>query len=453
MKPHLVVRLRAGVPLPVAAAWYQTVDDKAGAAGSLTAAIDAVLRRYGLPGWVTHEFAPAAPDGRWNAEEVAAGLNRVFRFVLREDRDIPSALVDEVALLPEVEYVRVGRIGVTDLPPSRAQSDHTDSWSRDVIGLPEAHLWGRGSEEVTVAVLDTGVDTGHRELREAARPGFDFVDIIDGAGVFFEDFLDADSDPSDPVGHGTHVAGIIGGKGVAMPVGVVPECALLPVRVLGAMRQDGRPVGAGLVDNINAALKWAIDRGADVVNMSFGLPHTAGGLPHREVVEYGLRRGVVMVAAAGNDGRQELYYPGSLPGVIAVGATDPEDDVAPFSTYGPQVLLTAPGTEVYSSFPGDGYAFASGTSQASPFVAGAAALVQSLARQRLGRRLDVTAVRRLLVLTADRPDPRFRTSRGGYGRLNLADAVRLLDRERSQHLPSAPMHRAPLTAATATGSP
>jgi thermitase len=439
------------VPLPTAAAWYETVDDKSGAADSLTAAIDAALRRYGLPGWVTHEFAPAAPDGRWNSEEVAAGLNRVFRFVLREDRAIPSTLVDEIALLPEVEYARVGRIGITQLPASRAQSASTDNWSRDIIGLGEAHIWGRGSEDVTVAVLDTGVDASHRELKAAARPGFDFVDIIDGAGVFFADFLDADADPSDPVGHGTHVSGIVAGEGAAMPVGVAPGCALLPVRVLGAMRQDGRPVGAGLVDNINTALKWAIDQGADVINMSFGLPHSGGGLPHREVVEYGLRRGVIMVAAAGNDGRQELYYPGSLPGVIAVGATDPQDEVAPFSTYGPQVLLTAPGTEIYSSFPGDGYALASGTSQASPFVAGAAALVQSLARQLLGRRLEVAAVRRLLILTADRSDPRFRTPRGGYGRLNLADAVRLLDRESSHPVPQAPVHTAPLTATTATG--
>jgi subtilisin family serine protease len=185
------------------------------------------------------------------------------------------------------------------------------------------------------------------------------------------------------------------------------------------------------VDNINTGLKWAIDQGADVVNMSFGLPHEGGGLPHHEVVEYGLRRGVVMVAAAGNDGHEKLYYPGSLPGVIAVGATDPDDAVAAFSTYGPQVLVTAPGTEIYSSFPEGSYAFASGTSQASPFVAGAVALLQSVSLERTGRRLDLDAVRRLLVGTADRPDARFRRPRGGYGRLNVGDAVRLLAAESS----------------------
>jgi subtilisin family serine protease len=448
MKPHLVVRLRPGAGPAAVAAWHESIDDKAGATESLTAAVDAVLRRHRIHGWVTHEFAPAAPDRRWTADEVASGLNRVFRIVLRDDSAIPPALVDEISVLPEVEYVRVGRVGVAPLPVSRAQSAAGADWARETIGLAEAHRWTRGSAEVTIAVLDTGVDTAHRELKAAVRPGFDFVDIVDGAGVFFADHLDADDDPADPVGHGTHVAGIAAGEGLAMPAGAAPGCVLLPVRVLGAMRHEGRPVGAGLVDNINTALKWAIDQGADVVNMSFGLPHTGGGLPHREVVEYGLRRGVVLVAAAGNDGRRELYYPGSLPGVIAVGATDPVDEVAPFSTYGPQVLLTAPGTEIYSTFPGGGYAFASGTSQAAPFVTGAAALLQSFARQRTGRRLDVAAVRRLLVLTADRPDPRFRSVRGGHGRLNVADAVRLLDREITRPAPRGPT---PLTRTTATG--
>lgn len=446
MKPHLVVRLRPGVAGAAAAAWHASVDDKSGAADSLTPAIDSLLRSHRLPVWVTREHAPAAADGHWSEDELAAGLDRIFRLILREDGAIPRQLVDEISLLPEVDYARIGRVGVTDLAPARAQSTRTDAWSREIIGLPEAHIWSRGSPDITVAVLDTGVDVGHPELEEAVRPGYDFVDIVDGAGAFIADFLEADDDPSDPVGHGTHVSGIVAGAGARMPVGMVPGCRLLPVRVLGAMRQGGRPVGAGLVDNINTALKWAIDQGADIINMSFGLPRTGAGLPHREVVEYGLRRGVVMVAAAGNDGRERLYYPGSLPGVFAVGATDPEDAVAAFSTYGPQVLITAPGTEIFSSFPGHGYAFASGTSQASPFVAGAAALVQSLALERSGRRLGVGDVRRLLIRTADRPDARFRTPRGGYGRLNVGDAIRLLDRELQAHRtyhdrPLAPLSR------------
>ncbi|MDG4862435.1 S8 family serine peptidase, partial [Streptomyces sp. T-3] len=311
--------------------------------------------------------------------------------------------------------------------PVRALARTTDTRSRTHIGLPAAHRLGEGSPDVVVAVLDTGVDVRHPELAQAALPGFDFVDIVDGAEKFVGDHLDADPDPEDLVGHGTHVAGIVAAQGRGMPRGVVPRCRLLPVRVLGAMRRGDRAIGAGLVENIDVALKWAVDQGADVINMSFGLRSRDGGLPHRDVVSYGLRRGVTMVAATGNDGSdRELYYPGALPGVIAVGATDPDDEVAAFSTYGPQVVLTAPGADVYSSVPGNRYAFASGTSQAAPFVTGAAAFLQSLAVEAVGERLSAADIRRLLVRTADRPDSRLRTPRGGHGRLNLADAARLL---------------------------
>jgi thermitase len=169
--------------------------------------------------------------------------------------------------------------------------------------------------------------------------------------------------------------------------------------------------------------------------MSFGLPRIGGGLPHREIVPYGLRRRVVMVAAAGNDGQRQLYDPGSLPGVLADEATDPDDRVAVFSTFGPQVTLTAPGTDIYSSYRDGGYAFASGTSQAGPFVAGAAALLQSAALEQ-GRRLDVPEIRRNLVRTADRPDALPRSQRSGYGRLNIADEVRLVDVEVSRTRPT-----------------
>ena len=274
MKPHLIVRLRPGAGPAAVAAWHESIDDKAGATESLTAAVDAVLRRHHIHGWVTQEFAPAAPDRRWSADEVVSGLNRVFRIVLRDDPAIPRALVDDDFVLPEVEYVRIGRVGVAPLPVSRAQSAAGVGWAREIVGLSEAHRWTRGSAEATIAVLDTGVDTGTVEPKAAVRPGFDFVDIVDGAGVFFADHLDADDYLADPSATATMSRASLRAKVSPRPVGVAPGCALLPVQVLGAMRQEGRPVGAGLVDNINTALKWVIDQGADVVNMSFGLPHT-----------------------------------------------------------------------------------------------------------------------------------------------------------------------------------
>jgi len=161
-----------------------------------------------------------------------------------------------------------------------------------------------------------------------------------------------------------------------------------------------------------------------VINMSLGIQREGGGLPHTDVVKYAEQRGVTVVAAAGNDGEDTLYYPGALPGVIAVGAVDRDGEVAPYSTWGAQVDLVAPGTEIWSSWLAGGYAFATGTSQATPFVAGTAALCQSQAARR-GRRLTPRQLAAVLTATADRADQHFKTLRAGCGRLNAPDALRL----------------------------
>ena len=231
----------------------------------------------------------------------------------------------------------------------------------------------------------------------------------------------------DDQGHGTHVAGIIAGQGLNMPLGVVPRCKILPVRVLGAMKRGAKKVGAGLVDNINSGIKWAIDHGADVINMSLGIEHTDGGLPHEEVVKYARRKGVSIVAASGNDGQEHLYYPGALPHVIAVGALDESGEITSFSTYGKQVDFAAPGTDIYSTYIGNDYGFSTGTSHASPFVAGAIALLKSYARQKYKINLSDRQVKYLLKHTADKLDKRFKHPKAGFGKLNLLDALRLLD--------------------------
>ena len=198
------------------------------------------------------------------------------------------------------------------------------------------------------------------------------------------------------------------------------------------MKRDGRTIGAGLVDNINVGVKWAVDQGADVINMSLGIRHEAGGLPHEEVIAYAARRGVTVVAASGNDGSDALYYPGALPEVVAVGAVDRNGEVASFSTWGDEVDLVAPGVDIYSAAPDGGYAFSTGTSHASPFVAGAAALLRAVALAR-GRRIRDQHVKHILKHTADRIDKRFKSPKAGFGRLNLADAVRLLEFRLGSH--------------------
>jgi subtilisin family serine protease len=288
-------------------------------------------------------------------------------------------------------------------------------------------MFGLGDPRVKVAILDTGVNTDHPELAHAIESQADFVNL-DGLDTtnFIGDVSGYDLAADDEVGHGTHVAGIIAARGDQIPEGVAPSCRIIAVRTLATMRDAGTVVGAGIVDNINVAIKWAVDAGADVINASLGIRHTGGGLPHEEVIAYALSRGVTVVAASGNDGSPEKYYPGALAGVIAVGAGDAEREVASFSSYGAEVSLIAPGTAIISTDVNNGYKMASGTSQASPFVAGACALLRA---QALGRGLRLTDrdVKEILVRTCDQPRGALRTRRRGYGHLNLADACRLLD--------------------------
>ncbi len=426
VKPHLVIRLRPDFAGPDLPHWTEILGGKDAARSGFLPAVDRVLAAHGIPVWATREYSPAG--GTWSPQEVASGLDRVYRLILRQDRRIPEAIVDEIRLLPVVAEARIGEVGQVELPPIHATQlgGTSGRGSRDAIHLNEAHRFTRGEPSVVVAVLDTGIALDHPELTDALLPGRDFVDIIDGAANFLGDYTGADADPSDEVGHGTHVAGIIAGKGIAMPIGVAPRCKILPVRVLAAMKRDGEPVGAGLVENINAGIKWAVDQGAEVVNMSLGVRHTGGGLPHREVVDYASRKGVTMVAASGNDGSEELYYPGAFDSVIAVGAIEPSGEVAAFSTFGSQVSLVAPGTDVYSSYLDREYARSTGTSHAAPFVSGAAALLRSYGR-RHGRRVGDRDVKHILKHTSDKVDRRFKHRKAGFGRLNLADAMRLIE--------------------------
>jgi thermitase len=434
VKQHIWIQIKAPPASRHIPYWQDILERKAIAKDRLHPDIDEVLSRYRVPVWVTQEYYPAN-QRQWDHAELMQGFDRIYRLILQEDRPIPPGLIEDLAKLSITERVRPSEVVSAHLPsPMPMQlSLNTDRRSRQVIHLDEAHRWTQGEPQIKVAVLDTGITLMHPELKAALLPGKDFVDIIDGAGKFIGDFLGYDDVPDDQVGHGTHVAGIIAGSGIAMPKGVVPRCKILPVRVLGAMERNGKRVGAGLVDNINTGIKWAVDQGAHVINMSLGIRQSGGGLPHEEVVNYARQKGVSIVAASGNDGQEELYYPGALPYVIAVGATDETGSIAGFSTYGKQVSLVAPGTNIYSTHLADGYAFSTGTSHASPFVAGAIALLKSYALKKRNMILSDSQVKYILKHTADKVDTQFKHRKAGFGQLNLIDALSLLDHRLEDH--------------------
>ncbi len=424
MKPHLIIKVKQPFETPTVF-WEKAIGSKNMVPERFLPSIDQILKKkYGLRFWLTKNYKPKNEE--WSKDEIEAGFNRIYRLILQKNTRIPPSIIQEVQLLPQVEYVRVGGIATTGLPHSNLVrgASLSQRYRNNGIYLEAAHAFSKGSPLIKVAILDTGFDVDHPEIQHAMLPGKDFVNIIDGASQFIGDFLDYDDSPEDEVGHGTHVAGIIAAQGRKMPIGVVPQCKIIPVKVLGALKRGDGAVGAGLIDNINNGIKWAVDQGAEVINMSLGIKHTGGGLPHEEVIKYALKKGVTVVAASGNDGRQDKYYPGALPGVIAVGAADDHGKVARFSTFGGHVSLIAPGVNIYSSFLKGGYAMSSGTSQAAPFVSGAIALIKSFAHSK-GQKLRDKQIKYLLKHTSDKVSGRFKDLRAGFGRINLLDALKL----------------------------
>ncbi len=372
--------------------------------------------------------------------EHAFGLSRSFRV----DADHRCCIADLVEALRQIDRVESASpyylCATPFLQPESKTVDLEAAWrSRHQIGAAEAMAYEPGDPAVIVAIVDTGVATEHPELQQRLRPGFDTVelglrDLASGLQLL-GDRSEADTDPSDEVGHGTSCAAIIGAAGKSMPPGLAGECGLLPMRVLGAAQMSGKdePIGIGALSDIDAGMKTAIDLGAHVINMSFGTPEAAldahDPMPHEDVVRYGLARGCIMIAASGNSGKAERFSPASLEGVIAVGSIDSHGRPSSFSTTGEHVALCAPGERVMSAGLHD-YQMVTGTSFAAPFVAAAAALLVSRSRRR-SRPLEAEAIKRILTASAQ-PWARAQTSDYGVGTLDAHAALRKLDQELDQ---------------------
>lgn len=296
---------------------------------------------------------------------------------------------------------------------------NTASTQTIATGKPDADVDAVEAWKVTtgsgvkVAILDSGVANVHDDIASQVVGYANFVSANTKE--------DPEADPEDKYGHGTHVAGIVAAKfnnkiGVA---GVCPHCSILDVKVLN----DN---GSGSSSVIANGISWAASNGAKVINMSLGQRVSSRTL--EAAVNNAWSQGAVIVAAAGNAGTQAKIYPGAYPNVIAVAATDNNDAKASFSTYGKWVDVAAPGVNIYSTFPNHpfvlgtqngratGYDIASGTSMASPIVAGVAALVWSSQTD-----ASKTSVRTSIESTADKI-PGTGTS-WAHGRVNACKAV------------------------------
>lgn len=297
-------------------------------------------------------------------------------------------------------------------------------WALDAINVTEAWEVTRGAG-ITVAVLDTGVDADHPDLAGAVLPGTDLVGY--GAGPGEAAWAD----------HGTAMASIIAGRGHGPDradgvVGVAPEADVLPVRVLleeeDPARRTERAERSGSA--VAEGIRWAVDQGADVINLSLG-DDSESAHPDAEedaAIRHALARGVVVVASAGNGGEKgdPVSYPAGYPGVIAVTAVDRAGSRASFSTRRWYATVSAPGKDVIIAAPGGRYMQGWGTSAAAAFVTGAVALIRS-AHPELGP----AQIRRLLAETAqDRPEGGHSAELGG-GVIDVAAALAAADGARA----------------------
>ncbi|WP_151735872.1 S8 family peptidase [Paenibacillus tengchongensis] len=233
----------------------------------------------------------------------------------------------------------------------------TYQWNLPAIDTEAGWNLTKGSGEVIVAVVDTGVQASHPDLQGQLLAGYNAI-----AGG---------STPDDDVGHGTHVAGIIGAltnnsEGVA---GISWYNKILPVKALDNS-------GAGTTYSVAEGIIWAADQGAKVINLSLG--NYAESQFLHDAIKYAYDRDVVVVAASGNDNTERPGYPAAYEEVLAVAATGQNGERASFSNYGDYIDVSAPGESIASTYPGSQYAALSGTSMASPHVAALAGLVRAL---------------------------------------------------------------------------
>ena len=248
---------------------------------------------------------------------------------------------------------------------SLQDAEQKAGWNITAFDLPSTWLKTKG-EDVKIAVLDTGCDLDHPDLKN---------NILKG-----KNFINPKKEPWDDNQHGTHVSGIIAAENnnIGM-VGVAPCAKIIPVKVLDAN-------GNGNLQNVADGIRWAVDAGADIICMSLGSPKPVQQV--RKAVQYAASKGIPCFVAAGNAGlTSQIFYPAAYPETIAIGSINENFDRSNFSNTGSELDFMAPGGKIFSTVPDNWYAILSGTSMAAPFAVGVAALVLSYTRKHAGIKL------------------------------------------------------------------
>jgi len=401
------------------------------------------------PQGVVAQSVPGRLLVSWKRPEAAPGILERLR-IKRRDKlglsasslemlEVPAG-VDPTAFLRSagdaVEWVEPDRIlRLPDLPidaveapdfsfdlgsealQAQSAAGGRKRWWLSKVRAPEAWKITQGRAEIRIAVVDTGVDPEHPALKSQ------LVGVWRSAGMLGRLGLAAARDDN---GHGTHCAGIAlaagGENGVS---GIAPGCKLLSVKALDKQ-------GAGATSDIVRGIRWSVAQGARVLSLSVGGAESSQALLH--AVSDALKAGVVVVAAMGNEGKEVKNFPAGYPGVIAVAATNREDRPASFSTRGAWVSVSAPGVGIWSTSPtyrvtlgnGEEKDFGlregklSGTSMATPIVAGLASLMLSA-----NPKLTPAQVKAAIEKNVDKIGTGF-SIRTGYGRVDAAATLRAI---------------------------
>jgi len=331
---------------------------------------------------------------------VAAGgdIRFVYSIIPGLAATIPADQVETLANIPGMISLEL------DMPVQLLDAELDNGWGVKRIGAGYAHDQGFTGAGVKVAVLDTGIDYNHPEFDGIYAGGFDFQNN--------------DSDPMDDHDHGTHVSGTIAAAwdGVGV-VGVAPGIQIYACKVLNAS-------GSGDFSTIIAALEWCVNNDIDVTNQSLG-SFVNPGSAVESAYDNAAEAGIYHAAASGNFfGIFGIAYPARFDSVVATGATEKNNKKASFTDTGPQLELAAPGVDVLSCKRGGGYIEFSGTSMASPHVAGTAALVfaTGIADANGNGRINDEVRARMNMTAIDLGNP-GRDTQYGFGLVNAQAAL------------------------------
>lgn len=348
-------------------------------------------------------------------------LNRVYRLEFSNAADV-DAIIKELENNAAIEYAEKVPLLKHCLTPNDPSYNSSTQWGLFKIQATQAWNISTGSTSVVVAIVDDAVEITHSDLSPNVWVNTDEVNSNgiddDGNGYIDDrqgyDVASNDNNPNPPnttFDHGTHVAGIVGARS-NNSIGVASIGYNIKIMAVKSTTQ------ATLVTHGYEGLVYAAYNDADVVNMSWG--GSGFSTTGQNIINDALSRGCILVAAAGNDNVNTVFYPAGYTGVVSVASSTTNDAKSSFSNYGTWVDVTAPGSSIYSTIPGNSYDYKQGTSMASPMVAGLMGLVKSV-----NPNMPNADIINCVLSTADNIDAVNSSYIGqlGSGRINAFDAV------------------------------